>query len=69
MDLEDEEEVSEDGCFEICQFFFCFLRFNKVYSSMEWFLLFEECWILFLIKCSLSEEKEDYLDGLVGFKG
>lgn len=36
---------------------------------MERFSLFEERRISFSIKRSLSEEKEDRLDGLIGLKG
>ncbi|EPQ05352.1 Microtubule-associated serine/threonine-protein kinase 2 [Myotis brandtii] len=69
VDSEDEEEVSEDGCLEIRQFSSCSPRFSKVYSSIEQLSLLEERQTPPPTKRSLSEEKEDRSDGLVGLKG
>uniref|UniRef100_A0A7N4PBP7 non-specific serine/threonine protein kinase n=1 Tax=Sarcophilus harrisii TaxID=9305 RepID=A0A7N4PBP7_SARHA len=69
MDSEDEDDPNDDDHVEIRQFSSCSPRFSKVYSSLERLSLLEERRTPPPTKRSLSEEKEDRLDGLSGLKG
>uniref|UniRef100_A0A6I8NLD2 non-specific serine/threonine protein kinase n=1 Tax=Ornithorhynchus anatinus TaxID=9258 RepID=A0A6I8NLD2_ORNAN len=68
VDSEEEEDTNDDDRVEIRQFSSCSPRFSKVYSSMERLSLHEERKTPPPTKRSLSEEKEDKLDGLCGLK-
>ncbi|XP_018113862.1 microtubule-associated serine/threonine-protein kinase 2 isoform X4 [Xenopus laevis] len=67
MDSEEEEDTNDEDRVEIRQFSSCSPRFSKVYSSMERLSIHEERTPP-PTKRSLSEEKEDKLDGLGGLK-
>ncbi|XP_051855784.1 microtubule-associated serine/threonine-protein kinase 2 isoform X6 [Antechinus flavipes] len=69
VDSEDEDDPNDDDHVEIRQFSSCSPRFSKVYSSLERLSLLEERRTPPPTKRSLSEEKEDRLDGLSGLKG
>ncbi|KAG8436979.1 hypothetical protein GDO86_007893 [Hymenochirus boettgeri] len=67
MESEEEEDTNDEDRLEIRQFSSCSPRFSKVYSSMERLSIHEEKTPP-PTKRSLSEEKEDKLDGLGGLK-
>ncbi|XP_075037669.1 microtubule-associated serine/threonine-protein kinase 2 isoform X2 [Mixophyes fleayi] len=67
LDSEEEDDTNDEDRVEIRQFSSCSPRFSKVYSSMERLSVHEER-IPPPTKRSLSEEKEDKLDGLGGLK-
>ncbi|XP_056671188.1 microtubule-associated serine/threonine-protein kinase 2 isoform X5 [Monodelphis domestica] len=69
VDSEDEDDANDDDHVEIRQFSSCSPRFSKVYSSLERLSLHEERRTPPPTKRSLSEEKDDKLDGLGGLKG
>ncbi|XP_044530758.1 microtubule-associated serine/threonine-protein kinase 2 [Gracilinanus agilis] len=69
VDSEDEDDANDDDHVEIRQFSSCSPRFSKVYSSLERLSLHEERRTPPPTKRSLSEEKDDKLDGLSGLKG
>ncbi|XP_020843274.1 microtubule-associated serine/threonine-protein kinase 2 isoform X8 [Phascolarctos cinereus] len=69
VDSEDEDDANDDDHVEIRQFSSCSPRFSKVYSSLERLSLLEERRTPPPTKRSLSEEKEDKLDGLSGLQG
>ncbi|XP_074077644.1 microtubule-associated serine/threonine-protein kinase 2 isoform X4 [Macrotis lagotis] len=69
VDSEDDDDANDDDHVEIRQFSSCSPRFSKVYSSLERLSLLEERRTPPPTKRSLSEEKEDKLDGLSGLKG
>ncbi|XP_068949777.1 microtubule-associated serine/threonine-protein kinase 2-like isoform X2 [Petaurus breviceps papuanus] len=69
VDSEEEEDANDDDHVEIRQFSSCSPRFSKVYSSLERLSLLEERRTPPPTKRSLSEEKEDKLEGLSGLKG
>ncbi|XP_048354629.1 microtubule-associated serine/threonine-protein kinase 2 isoform X3 [Sphaerodactylus townsendi] len=68
VDSEEEEDTNDDDHVEIRQFSSCSPRFSKVYSSMERLSIHEERKTPPPTKRSLSEEKDDRLDGLAGLK-
>uniref|UniRef100_A0A4X2LF12 non-specific serine/threonine protein kinase n=1 Tax=Vombatus ursinus TaxID=29139 RepID=A0A4X2LF12_VOMUR len=69
VDSEDEDDANDDDHVEIRQFSSCSPRFSKVSSSLERLSLLEERRTPPPTKRSLSEEKDDKLDGLSGLKG
>ncbi|KAM9324613.1 LOW QUALITY PROTEIN: microtubule-associated serine/threonine-protein kinase 2 [Gastrophryne carolinensis] len=67
IDSEEEEDTNDEDRLEIKQFSSCSPRYSKVYSSMERLSIHEEKTPP-PTKRSLSEEKEDKLDSLMGLK-
>lgn len=67
MDSEEEDDTNDEDRVEIRQFSSCSPRYSKVYSSMERLSIHEERTPP-PTKRSLSEEKDDKLDGLGGLK-
>ncbi|XP_062834421.1 microtubule-associated serine/threonine-protein kinase 2 isoform X3 [Anolis carolinensis] len=68
LDSEEEEDTNDDDRVEIRQFSSCSPRFSKVYSSMERLSIHEERRAPPPTKRSLSEEKDDRIDGLGSLK-
>ncbi|XP_043941872.1 microtubule-associated serine/threonine-protein kinase 2 isoform X3 [Protopterus annectens] len=67
-DSDEEYDTNDDECMEIRKFSSCSPRFSKVYSSMEHLTLNDEKKTPPPTKRSLSEEKEDRLDNVIGLK-
>ncbi|XP_075688154.1 microtubule-associated serine/threonine-protein kinase 2 [Rhinoderma darwinii] len=67
VDSEEEDDTNDEERVEIRQFSSCSPRYSKVYSSMERLSIHEEKTPP-PTKRSLSEEKDDKLDGLCGLK-
>nr|DBA17715.1 TPA: hypothetical protein GDO54_016045 [Pyxicephalus adspersus] len=67
LDSEEEDDTNDEDRLEIKQFSSCSPRYSKVYSSMERLSIHEEKTPP-PTKRSLSEEKDDRLDGLGGLK-
>ncbi|XP_073501372.1 microtubule-associated serine/threonine-protein kinase 2 [Phyllobates terribilis] len=66
LESEEEDDTNDEDRVEIRQFSSCSPRYSKVYSSMERLSIHEEKTPP--TKRSLSEEKDDKLDGLGGLK-
>ncbi|XP_066454125.1 microtubule-associated serine/threonine-protein kinase 2 isoform X2 [Eleutherodactylus coqui] len=67
MDSEEDDDTNDEERVEIRQFSSCSPRYSKVYSSMERLSIHEERTPP-PTKRSLSDEKDDKLDGLGGLK-